>query len=212
MGDPVWIPGYSRKLAADHAQTTVIVLETIDLINNIQPLPIWSYRAGTNISRVGRDTRLQAIVPFHTPEGATWDQVKVRFLSDRTAELSVRDVREGRDFREMGFRDKRKDAPDQLWALLRLLGLNRGEIEITGKNLPLKHKRIKAQIKDLRKRLIHLFQINEDPFEDYRKAKAYKTRFNIESYAEEVKAEEDEEEVFKEELIDREEDSTEEES
>lgn len=118
-------------------------------------------------------------------------------------DLSVGKIQERRDFLGMGFMDKRRKRPDKLWALLQLFALNHGEIDFSAKELPLRHRHIKAQIKDIRKRLIHLFQINGDPFEDYRKVKAYKTKFTIgseenESIEKEISEDESFEEGLKE--------------
>ncbi|MGA2363413.1 MAG: hypothetical protein ABSG73_13255 [Candidatus Aminicenantales bacterium] len=161
---------------------TVMVLETIDLVRNLQPLPIWSPRGGSSIFR--RDSRLQAIVPFPTPEGATWDMVRIRILSSKeAAELRIGDVQEGRDYEGMGFMDRRRTKekrPDVIWDLLIFLGQGHRQIDFQTEGLPFRRENVKAYIKDLRKRLIHLFQIKDDPFEEYRKVKAYKPKFTIE--------------------------------
>jgi hypothetical protein len=170
---------FKDALVPYKVRNTVMALETIDLIRNLQPLPNWSIREWTDVFRVKREVRLQAIVPFPTPEGATWDMVRIRFLSEEAAELSVGDVREGRDFCEMGFRDKRKNRPDQLWHLLRFIGKNHGEFTFDTKGLPLHPWHIKSQMKDIRKRLIHLFHIDGDPFFPYRSIRAYRAKFII---------------------------------
>ncbi|MFX0205461.1 MAG: hypothetical protein ACFFDT_05700 [Candidatus Hodarchaeota archaeon] len=159
---------------------TVIVLETIDLITNNKPLPLWTMKAIPEISLEKKQTRLQPIKPFPTPPGTSWYDVSIRFLSNETAELIAKGEREGKNFAEMGFMDKRSEKPDILWFTLIFLAKNRGEISWESQGLPLKvNRNLKSYIKDIRKRLIHLFEINDDPFESYRKVKAYRTKFKI---------------------------------
>lgn len=134
-----------------------------------------------------KKARIQAISPFPAPSGASWGDITIRFLSREAAELIAGKIREGRDFREMGFMDRRTHGPDRLWFTLLYFGKHRGEIswETVGITLPMQ-KNLKSYIKDIRKRLKFLFQLEDDPFKNYRRERAYVTKFRIELLSEEI--------------------------
>ena len=121
------------------------------------------------------------IMPFPSPTGTTWHDVSIHFLSSETAEIKAREIREGRNFAEMGFMDNRSKSPDKLWKVLILFGQHNGEISWETLDLPIAiQNNLKKHIHRLRYRLKQLFQIDDDPFEKYRKVKAYKSKFKIE--------------------------------
>lgn len=125
--------------------------------------------------------RITPIIPFPTPKGTSWFDVSIRFLSNETAELRAGSKSEGKNFAEMGFMDNRTKSPGKLWKVLILFGQRNGEISWETLGLPHDiQKNFKKHIQRLRYRLKQLFQIEDDPFEEYRRVKAYKTKFKIE--------------------------------
>ena len=51
--------------------------------------------------------QVRRIVPFPTPDGATWKDVTIAFISDHRVQISVMGVTEPRSYAEMDFEDKR---------------------------------------------------------------------------------------------------------
>ncbi len=165
---------------ADNTLATVLVLETIDLVLNEKPPPIWAQTIKSNKREIELSPRVQPVVKFPIPESSTWNDVTIRFLSNETVQITVGEISEGRNFAELGFVDRRNGYPDQLWNVLKLLAFTNGDISWETRGLPIKlHNNLKAYIKDIRKRLKNLFQMEDDPFESYRKHKSYKTKFKI---------------------------------
>jgi hypothetical protein len=177
VGDPDWIPGYSRRLIADHAQTTVIVLETIDLIKKIEPLPIWSV---TTKGRVLWKDKEPQISPFSIPEDSSWNDVSIRFLK-RSEDIEVKVGKNPNgvwNFAALGFAKKKAKGPDIRWGLLRVLAGAGGEISWAKKGRSIYKKNISL----LRIKLKELFETEDDPFCPYQKCRSYKARFTILPY------------------------------
>ena len=125
--------------------------------------------------------RVRRFEPFPMPDGATWKDVSIRFLSDHRVQITVLDVTDTRNSAEMGFADNRgaeKQKPTAAWGCLIQLAENAGTIERPGEFNTNKG-RLEKQIQTVRIRLRELFQITDDPFEPFREAKAYKARFSI---------------------------------
>src|ERR1039457_6616681 len=119
--------------------------------------------------------------PFPTPDGATWKDVSITFISDFRVQIAVLGVTDTRNYAEMGFADNRGaqgQKPIAAWLCLNLLAQNAGTIkrpeEFKSNRSPLE-----KQIQTVRTRLRELFQITDDPFEPFHEARAYKTRFSI---------------------------------
>ena len=128
-----------------------------------------------------RRGRVRRFEPFPMPDGATWKDVSIRFLSDHRVQITVLDVTDTRNSAEMGFADNRgaeKQKPTAAWGCLIQLAENAGTIERPGEFNTNKG-RLEKQIQTVRIRLRELFQITDDPFEPFREAKAYKARFSI---------------------------------
>jgi hypothetical protein len=174
-----WIDVRDKRSSEWSVLATVIVLETIDLITNQEPLPLWVPEEKPVSYPEREQKRIQPIKRFPTPPGTNWYGVSIRFLSEETVQIITKSYSEGRDFREMGFMDRRANKPDKLWLTLRLFAKHDGEISWQTPGLPREPEKLKSYIKDIRKRLKYLFQIKDDPFESYKKVRAYKTKFNI---------------------------------
>lgn len=125
--------------------------------------------------------RITPIMPFPAPKGTSWYDVSICFSSKEAAGLRAGGKSEARDFIGMGFMDNRNKRPDKLWQVLLLFGIHNGEISWEDLDLPTDiNKNLKKHVHRLRHRLRQLFQIDDDPFEKYRKVKAYKSKFKIE--------------------------------
>ena len=117
---------------------------------------------------------------FPTMPGLKWEEVTITFISKDSVRITARGVSEVYTFSQMGFTDRRKgDLPDKRWLFLLFLAKNGGEIDMqTKKSEDMKPTATKA-VSIIRGRLKVLLGIEADPFENYRKAKGYKTRFSL---------------------------------
>jgi len=130
-----------------------------------------------------RAERIQDVAPFPTPPGTTWEQLLIEFHGDEAVRITVGSVVEHKSFGDMGFvnRSKSGEQPDKLWWVLRdILAKCDGEVawgdstELSQRELG----KVKKWVADIRARLRAYFPaIAGDPFESYRTAKAYKTKF-----------------------------------
>jgi hypothetical protein len=123
------------------------------------------------------------IRPFPSPSGIKWSDITIRFLSEESVRIIARDVKEVRNYAEMGFMDDRTKSYNLLWMALLEFGKNGGEI--SWKTMGLrpeiqKNLKLKSHTKRLRKHLKQFFGIEDDPFMPYRREKAYKTKFRVE--------------------------------
>lgn len=156
--------------------STVIVLETIDLITDDKPMPIWAEKAKPS-DILQRHPRIQIDKPLSAPEGINWSDVSIKFIGKDSVEIRAGVPLGVKNFIELGFKDRRTSSnPDQIWETLKLLAKNDGEIAWKDTDANVK---LKPYIKDIRKRLKSLFNIDDDPFHSYRKVKTYRTKFKI---------------------------------
>lgn len=170
-----WRWSNNKKITGEDIFLTVFVLETLDLITNDKPLPIWAKNvAPTQPSLKGA----QSIGHLLTvPEGIKWGDVSIIFISEEAVEIRARVPLGVKNFIELGFKDNRgANKPDRKWELLKDLGRYCGSISWKDKSASSK---LKPHIKTLRKRLRALFKIDDDPFFPYRRTRGYKTKFSI---------------------------------
>lgn len=159
--------------------STVVALETLDLITDDKPLPIWAEkRKLEDISNFQIHPRIQVNKPFPVLEEIKWEDVSICFISPDEVEVRAGETPLGvKSYMDMGFKDRRTaDKPDGLWLTLKLFAENNGEISWKDKAA---NPRIRSYMKDIRKRLKFLFNITDDPLKPYRKVKAYKLKFKI---------------------------------
>jgi hypothetical protein len=124
--------------------------------------------------------QIPRVEPFPTPDGATWKDVSITFISDLRVQIAVLGVTDTRNYAEMGFADNRGGKglkPTAAWACLRQLAENAGTVE-RPKGFKSNRIQLEKQIQSVRSRLRKLFQVNDDPFEPFRAVKAYKARFS----------------------------------
>lgn len=161
--------------------STVIVLETLDLITSDKPLPLWAEKTKPLDSiQKQKSPRVQPVPPFKTPKGINWYDVSIRFISEEVVQLRAGSASEGRDFKKMGFEFRESEKPDLGWRALIELGKHQGIIswddDIDGRI----KRNLKYYIHLIRKRLKYVFKLKEDPFKAYnRRTKTWETQFSI---------------------------------
>ena len=162
--------------------STVLVLETIDIVTSNRVLPIWAEKLTIHkpITQDIKYTRIKTIVPFQTPKGINWHDVSIRFVSEEAVQIRAGSVSEGRDFKVMGFEFRDLNRPDLIWEALKEFGKHQGEISFYDNDIDPQIKRnLKYNVHAIKERLEALFGI-KNPFYSYnRKKKLYKTKFNI---------------------------------
>jgi hypothetical protein len=117
------------------------------------------------------------VQPFPTPTGATWKDVSIRFVSDYQVQISMPDCSQPRNYVQMGFENSKTKKSDSAWVLLTALARTQGKLERpeTLKGIS----QVEKSVQTLRKRLKSFFGMQEDPFEDFRKVKCYRTKFKV---------------------------------
>ncbi|MDP3993425.1 MAG: hypothetical protein Q8P75_00400 [bacterium] len=111
------------------------------------------------------------------PAGLRWEEIAIRFFNGGEVMIDARDERKQTTFAMMGFENEKNKQPNVQWKLLQELAANNGEInwdtvnDLGGKNK--KRKQLLSQA------LKYYFQIADDPFENYRKVKAYRIKINL---------------------------------
>jgi hypothetical protein len=153
---------------------TVFVLETLDLIANDKPLPIWA----TNTAPTRPSLKaFQGLGPLlSVPEGMKWGDVSITFISEEAVEIRAKRPLGVKNFIELGFKDRRGSKPDTKWVILKALARSQGSISWKDKTAS---PTWKPHIKALRKRLRDIFKIDDDPFFPYRRTSSYKAKFTI---------------------------------
>jgi hypothetical protein len=117
---------------------------------------------------------------FPPLEDLVWKEVSITFIDDWTVQIRARDATKRYNYTQMGFVNKRSGLPDTRWGYLQVFAQNSGEISWETEEMDLKdRKALPHAVTDIRKRLRELIGIEDDPFYDYKTAKAYKTKFEI---------------------------------
>jgi len=125
--------------------------------------------------------RSKRIARFPPLKGLRWDEVSMGFVSNDALRIQARGISKTYNFAEIGFKDgRRSDRPNSRWGILKD-GFAKYDGELSWKtDLPKKTQdRLKATVKDIRKLLKTIMQIDDDPFYPYREVHAYKTRFEL---------------------------------
>ena len=120
----------------------------------------------------------QVPASFPTPDGATWKDVNIRFLSDHMIQVTVLGCSKAFNYAEAGFENRKTQNPNYAWNLLRQFAGQNGQMERPqGKRSDLT--RMEKDVQAIRKRFKELFKIPDDPFLPYRQEKCYQTIFKI---------------------------------
>lgn len=124
--------------------------------------------------------QLRRFEPFPTPGGATWKDVSMTFISDHRVQIDVVDVRQTRNYAEMGLEDRRGGGgkPALAWTLLKELAESGGGIAKPDDFKRPGWPKVEKQVQTLRARLRELFVISEDPL-PFNKRSGYEAKFKI---------------------------------
>lgn len=130
-----------------------------------------------------QQARKTRVAVFPSAPDLRWEEVSMAFVSDEVIKVRARKQLREYKFDQIGFEDKRTDRPSRLWLFLRALAAANGQtswqdLDSTGGQL-LGNKQVKSHVSRLRKILKNFMEINQDPFSDYRRVGAYKTRFAL---------------------------------
>jgi hypothetical protein len=112
------------------------------------------------------------------PNGTRWQDITIKFLNGQEAIIAAKGETFQTNYVEMGFEDEKKKQPNSQWSFLKLLASKNGELSWDNNN-DMSQKQInsaKKQKQTLADALKTYFQIDEDPFENYRTEKAYKIK------------------------------------
>ena len=166
--DPIWDPQQNTHTKTLH-----------DIHDAVSPLAESEFAKAMNRRRdlaEGRDTKLAAF--DSRPDHPSWDEVRIKFLSDERLQIWVGDQTQNRNYSGMGFEDRRNGTPNESWKFLRQLAEEGGfirDVEAAGIPWPKAEKRIQ----EIRQKLKTAVAIDSDPF--FRaKDRGYRTRFRIE--------------------------------
>jgi hypothetical protein len=130
------------------------------------------------------------IIPNKLPPNTKWENIVIQFIDNENIKITAPYYfKHISDYIQMGFKDNKKLCPNSQWRFLQLLSLRKGRLslkDLTEKPVAMKQKDIEKLINQakkrkqfLSKRLKDYFQINEDPFYDYRKKHAYEIKFHL---------------------------------
>lgn len=130
----------------------------------------------TSESRAG--SRLCVTLSF--PKGTQWKDISLVFLSKETVRITGPGFSKRFMYSELGFVDRRRgETPDSRWDTLRYLAKKGGILSWETAAASKQKNCIQAAISEIRRRLKQVTGLDEDPFEDYRTCKAYRTKFSI---------------------------------
>ncbi len=119
------------------------------------------------------DSRIKRI---DFPADIKWSDISIRFINGADVDVEVKGHPYTLNYKDMGFEDKRKRMPNEQWKFLEALsGLN-GEVAWQDSIADDKLKKKKQKLSDSLK---VFFNIDEDPFEDYRKEKMYRIKIHL---------------------------------
>lgn len=114
---------------------------------------------------------------WRLPPGISWEDITIEIVGVDAAKIIAGADTHAASAQEMGFIDKRKKAPNQLWDLLVDFAEAGGNLrwDSTARSRDWNSK----DFQRLRSGLKEYFQLEEDPFEKYRKEDGYRCRFKI---------------------------------
>lgn len=136
--------------------------------------------AMTHAIKTSDKQKIQPAKPLPTPPGINWHDVTIHFISDESVEIRAAKPLGVKNFIEMEFEDRRTHKPNLAWVALNAFAICQGEISWEDKSVDKRTRdTLKSRVKEIRKKLKFSFNIEDEPFEPYRKAKAYKAKFSI---------------------------------
>ena len=125
------------------------------------------------------------VTSLKLPPDTKWEHITIQFLDyDKVKIQAPGHFTKVVDYRKMGFENLKNGRPNTQWKLLYDLSRYRGDLSWTIATYrkkvdshPLSTPKIKKQIQRLSSTLKEFFNINNAPFYDYVKIRAYKTKF-----------------------------------
>jgi len=125
------------------------------------------------------------VTSLKLPPGTKWEHVTIQFLDyDKVRIQAPNKFSKIVNFRKMGFENRKNERPNKQWELLYSLARYRGDLSWTIATYrkkvdshPLSTPKIRKQIQRLSNTLKEYFNINDAPFYDYIRIRAYKTKF-----------------------------------
>jgi len=155
--------------------STVIVLETIDILRNYTPLHSWAKKLDFSV-------KLEQKPIFLVADDARWDDVTMKFIDKEAVEIWVKKKSYGaNNFYDLKFEDRRRTRkPIPLWNYL-LIFAKYKELDPRNPELPeeIKEKDLKKIVSQLRQKLQNIFGIQENPIYYSKKDNCWKPKFNI---------------------------------
>lgn len=117
-----------------------------------------------------------ALFPFVIPKLKSWDGLSLQFSGDKHVEITFPGFNGilKLSYVDMNCVDKRNGKPDSQWALLKILASLQGSVTWKDKSAAATIKKSKQALK---RRLIELFGVEEDPFHRYTKKEGYRVKF-----------------------------------
>lgn len=120
---------------------------------------------------ISQDKARKDFVPFPTPPGTQWHEVKISFIDGENVSIRVKDKATIKNYAEMGFKNRSK--PSKLWFLLKELARSTGSLAGYSDK-----EKTKELVSDLRKKLALYFKIEGDPI-PYKMREGYQTAFEL---------------------------------
>ena len=106
-----------------------------------------------------------------------WDTIEISFLSDERVQIRNGTDDKTYNYNEVGFEDSRDGKPNQAWATLRDLALEKGVLLIDAKR-PSPWPKVEKRIQEIRKALRNHFRTSSDPIL-FKDGFGYQARFKI---------------------------------
>lgn len=123
--------------------------------------------------------RLTALFPIKLPEGTRWEHIIIKFKNGHDVQITLKnkdDFEYIANYKEMGFQNSKKLLPNVQWKLLEALSKNNGAFSWDNPDASLL---IKKRKQLLAQQLRDYFQLDDDPFEVYKREKEYKLKLTL---------------------------------
>lgn len=133
--------------------------------------------------KLDRNSKYPKIISPIVPRGTRWEQIVMKFLNGHEVLIKTGDISIVSDYEALGFADNKSKLklPKVQWDLL--VGLSKVNGELTWKNNDVLQPRVRSsatkQKQLLSDTLKKAFGINNDPFYDYEKEKAYRIKMRL---------------------------------
>ncbi len=105
-----------------------------------------------------------------------WEEITLKFLDGFTVSIHSDNRKYKTDYKEMGFEDRRKFKPNKQWLFLQLLATKQGKVAWSDMEADPSFRKIKQRLSNCLK---EYFQIEEDPFYEYKPIKEYRIKINL---------------------------------